>query len=71
MLLRAWLQRKDHTVLPGLRDLRISHKFSCAFGGVCLVAALLGVVALAGFLKVDAAINVLVRNSMPSIKVLG
>jgi methyl-accepting chemotaxis protein len=57
--------------MPALRDLRISHKFSYAFGGVCLLCALLGAVSLSGFIKLRAAIGNIVDTTMPSIQVLG
>jgi methyl-accepting chemotaxis protein len=54
-----------------LRNLRISHKIVCAFGAVCLFCALLGVSSLTGLFKVGSAINDIVANTMPSMKVLG
>jgi methyl-accepting chemotaxis protein len=53
------------------RNLRISRKFTYAFGAACLLCALLGAVSLAGLFKVSSAINNIVANSIPSMKVLG
>lgn len=52
-------------------DLPISRKFAYAFGAVCFVCAILGGLSLSGFLKVNAAVNDIVNNSTPSMKVLG
>ena len=57
--------------MSSLRDLRLSRKFNYAFAGVCLACALLGVASIAGFLKIGTAVNDIVVNSMPSMKVLG
>jgi methyl-accepting chemotaxis protein len=57
--------------MSGLRDLRISHKFAYAFGCICLICALLGTVALVGSLRVNSAVDQIVNNSVPSMKVLG
>jgi methyl-accepting chemotaxis protein len=54
-----------------LRDLRISRKFNCAFGAVCLLCALLGTVSLTGLFKVRLEIDNIVDKSIPSAKVLG
>ncbi len=54
-----------------IRNLRISHKFGYAFGAVCLLCALLGAASLTGLSKVRSAINEIVSDSMPSMKVLG
>ena len=53
------------------RDLRISHKFACAFGVVCLLCTTLGTVALFGFLKVNSAVNTIVTDSIPAMQALG
>jgi methyl-accepting chemotaxis protein len=53
------------------RNLRISRKFSVAFGAVCLLCALLGAASLTGLFKVRSAINNIVDKSAPSMKVLG
>jgi methyl-accepting chemotaxis protein len=53
------------------RNLRISLKFGYAFGSVCLLCALLGAASLSGFIRVNSAVNDIVNNSMPSMKVLG
>jgi methyl-accepting chemotaxis protein len=57
--------------MSGLRNLRISHKFTCAFGAVCLLCAVLGGGAVAGFLTVASELKNIVDNSMTSISALG
>ncbi len=57
--------------MTSIRNLRISHKFGWAFSSVCLVCALLGAVGIIGSVKVNSAVNGLVTNTMPSMKVLG
>jgi methyl-accepting chemotaxis protein len=57
--------------MSALRDLRISRKFSVAFGAVCLLTAILGLSAVVGFVKVNAVVNDIVNDAMPSVKVLG
>jgi methyl-accepting chemotaxis protein len=57
--------------MSGLRNLRISLKFTFAFGGVCLLCAVLGAGALAGFLTVASNLKSIVGDSMPSIHALG
>lgn len=54
-----------------LKNLPISRKFTYAFGSVCLLCALLGTVALIGFMKVNSHLTDIVDNSMPSMKLLG
>ena len=54
-----------------LRNLRISLKFTCAFGAVCLLCVVLGAGALAGFHSVASCLNSIVGDSMPSINALG
>ena len=54
-----------------LCNLRISHKFSYSFGGVCLLCTLLGAASLTGFFKVRSAVNDIVANSMTSVRTLG
>ena len=53
-----------------LRDLPIARKFSVAFGAICLLTAILGVAALYGFIKVNAATGDMVNNALPSLKTL-
>jgi methyl-accepting chemotaxis protein len=53
------------------RDLRLSYKFACAFGVVCLLCTALGTVALVGFLRANSTVHTIVTNSMPTIQVLG
>jgi methyl-accepting chemotaxis protein len=57
--------------MSGLRSLRISQKFTCAFGAVCLLCTVLGGGAVAGFLTVAASLQNIVGISMPSISALG
>jgi methyl-accepting chemotaxis protein len=57
--------------MSAFRNLRISYKFFCAFGSVCLLCTLLGAASLIGLFKVSAALNHIVANSRPSIKLLG
>lgn len=57
--------------MPLLRDMRIARKFTCAFGAVCLLCALLGVASIVGFIRVNTVVHTIVGNSMPSMKVLG
>jgi methyl-accepting chemotaxis protein len=54
-----------------LRNLRISLKFTYAFGSVCLLCAVLGIGAVAGFLAVRSNLKSIVGDSMPSINALG
>ena len=54
-----------------LQDLRISRKFSYSFGAVCLLGALLGTVALIGFIRMNRVVGDMVNTSMPSMKELG
>jgi methyl-accepting chemotaxis protein len=54
-----------------LRDLQISRKFSYSFGAVCLLGALLGAVALTGFIKMNKVVGDIVNNTMPSMRELG
>ena len=54
-----------------LRNIRISRKFTYAFGAVCLLCALLGGAALAGFVTVSSILHDLVGRQMPAIRVLG
>jgi methyl-accepting chemotaxis protein len=56
--------------MAALRDLRISTKFVFAFGSVCVLCTLLGISALAGFRKINAQIDEMVNNSIPSVKAL-
>lgn len=53
------------------RDLRISGKFICAFGTVCLLCALLGTASLTGLFKVSSIVNHIVGGSIPSMSALG
>jgi methyl-accepting chemotaxis protein len=57
--------------LSAIRNLRISHKFFYAFGAVCLLCAMLGAAALAGFLKVNSAVGNIAGGIMPSTRALG
>jgi len=57
--------------MSGLRSLRISLKFTYAFGSVCLLCAVLGSGAVAGFLTVGSNLKSIVSDSMPSINALG
>ena len=52
------------------RNLRIAQKFTCAFGAICLLCALLGAGALVGFLKVSAVLGNVVNGSMPRMSAL-
>jgi methyl-accepting chemotaxis protein len=54
--------------MGSLRDLRISRKFSYAFGAVCILTAVLGLSSVIGFMKVNTATDDIVNNSMPSLK---
>jgi methyl-accepting chemotaxis protein len=57
--------------MSALRDLRVSLKFSYAFGAVCLLCAFLGATSLIGFFKMRSSVNNLVKNSIPSMRTLG
>jgi methyl-accepting chemotaxis protein len=56
--------------MGSLRDLRISRKFTYAFGLVCTLCAILGIASIVGFHKTNFYIDDIVTNSMPSVKVL-
>jgi methyl-accepting chemotaxis protein len=49
----------------------MSHKFSAAFGAVCLLCALLGGGALGGFLTVSSLLHSLVGSELPALQALG
>jgi methyl-accepting chemotaxis protein len=53
-----------------LRNMPISRKLFWGFGVVCLLSMLLGAVALVGFHKLNASVDDIVNNSMPSVKAL-
>jgi len=53
-----------------LRDLRLSLKFTYSFGAVCVLTAAMGLAAVHGFMKLNAATDDIVNNAMPSVKVL-
>jgi methyl-accepting chemotaxis protein len=57
--------------MSGLRDLPISRKLLFGFGTVCLLTTVLGVTALISFHQVNANVNNIVNNAMPSVKLLG
>jgi methyl-accepting chemotaxis protein len=54
-----------------IRDLRISRKFGYAFSAVCLLCALLGTAAVAGFVQMRNSVGQITNDSMPSMRVLG
>jgi methyl-accepting chemotaxis protein len=53
-----------------LSNLPIARKFGSAFGAVCLLTAILGFAAVLGFWKINAVVDDIVNDSMPSVKVL-
>jgi methyl-accepting chemotaxis protein len=63
-------QGKD-ILMSAIRDLRISRKFGYAFGCIFVLCAVLGVSSVIGFVGVNSKVNDLVKNTIPSIKVLG
>ena len=56
--------------MSALRNLPISRKLLFGFGSVCLLTAVLGTVALISFHRINANVDDIVSNSMPSVKVL-
>ena len=52
-------------------DLPIARKLFVGFGAVCFLTAVLGAVALVSFHRVNAGVDDIVNNAMPSVKVLG
>ena len=54
-----------------LRNMKLSRKFAVAFGTICLLCATLGIACLIGFLRINAGVNDLANNAMPSLKALG
>jgi len=57
--------------MSAFRDMPISRKLFVGFGMVSVLTAILGVVALVSFSKLNSMVNDLAMNSIPSIKVLG
>lgn len=57
--------------MSAFRNLPIARKLLFGFGAVCLLTALLGAVALVSFHQVSTAVDDVVNNAMPSVKVLG
>jgi len=53
-----------------LRNLPVSRKLFFAFSSICMLTAILGGGAVIGFIKVNTAVDDIVNNSMPSVKVL-
>jgi methyl-accepting chemotaxis protein len=56
--------------MSSLRNLRISRKFSFAFGVIFLLTSFLGTSSLIGFVKVNSATGEMVSNALPSLKAL-
>ena len=61
---------RGKTVLDSMHDLQISRKISIAFAGVCLLCALLGSAAVWGFYRVNAHVQDISLNAIPSMKAL-
>ena len=57
--------------MSAFRDLPIARKLFFGFGAVCMLTAILGAVALISFHKVNAGVDDIVSNAMPSVRVLG
>ena len=53
-----------------LSNLPIARKFGGAFGAVCMLTTILGFAAVLGFWKINTAVNDIVNDAMPSVKVL-
>ena len=56
--------------MSALRNLPIARKLFFGFGSVCLLTAVLGATALFSFHRVNANVDEIVTNDMPSVKVL-
>jgi len=57
--------------MSAFRDLPIARKLFAGFGSVCVLTALLGVIAFIGFHKLNSTVNEVVTNAIPSVRVLG
>jgi len=53
------------------RNLNISRKFGFSFGAVCILCAILGLSSVFGFIHVNASLDDLVNNTLPSTRLLG
>ena len=54
-----------------IHNIRIARKFAFAFGAVCLLCAFLGLLAVGGLQRLNDAVDRLVGQSVPSMKLLG
>jgi methyl-accepting chemotaxis protein len=57
--------------MSAIRNMPIARKMLLGFGSVSLLTALLGVIALVAFSRVNTDVKDIVTNAMPSVKVLG
>lgn len=58
-------------MMSAFHDLPIARKLLLGFGSISLLTAVLGVVALASFYKLNAAVGDIVSNALPSERILG
>lgn len=56
--------------MSAFRDLPIARKLLFGFGFVCLLTATLGIVCLVSFYRLNARVNNIVNDAMPSVRVL-
>lgn len=58
-------------MLDAFRNMPLARKFAVAFSSICALCFVLGISCIIGFIRVNAEVNDLTQNAMPSIRALG